>query len=119
MAIKRGLGRGLDNLIPTDEAKSDKPPVNDTKVKTEVKEVIKKVEQTLNINRIEPNKSQPRKNFDEDALVELADSIKQFGIIEPLVVTKKKGYYEDGELPVLPVLKRFRLSLRIIRIRKL
>ena len=94
MAIKRGLGRGLDNLIPTDEAKSDKPPVNDTKVKTEVKEVIKKVEQTLNINRIEPNKSQPRKNFDEDALVELADSIKQFGIIEPLVVTKKKGYYE-------------------------
>ncbi len=94
MAVKRGLGRGLDNLIPTDEVKSDKPPVNDTQVKTEVKEVIKKVEQTLNINRIEPNKSQPRKNFDEDALVELADSIKQFGIIEPLVVTKKKGYYE-------------------------
>lgn len=94
MAVKRGLGRGLDNLIPTDEAKSDKPPVNNTNVKTEVKEVIKKVEQTLNINRIEPNKSQPRKNFDEDALVELADSIKQFGIIEPLVVTKKKGYYE-------------------------
>ncbi len=94
MAVKRGLGRGLDNLIPTDEVKSDKPPVNDTQVKTEVKEVIKEVEQTLNINRIEPNKSQPRKNFDEDALVELADSIKQFGIIEPLVVTKKKGYYE-------------------------
>ncbi len=94
MAIKRGLGRGLDNLIPTDEVKSDKPPVNDTQVKTEIKEVIKEVEQTLNINRIEPNKSQPRKNFDEDALVELADSIKQFGIIEPLVVTKKKGYYE-------------------------
>jgi len=84
----------LDNLIPTDEVKSDKPPVNDTQVKTEIKEVIKEVEQTLNINRIEPNKSQPRKNFDEDALVELADSIKQFGIIEPLVVTKKKGYYE-------------------------
>lgn len=94
MAVKRGLGRGLDNLIPTDDAKSDNTPVNDTKAKTEVKEVIKKVEQTLNINRIEPNKSQPRKNFNEDALVELADSIKQFGIIEPLVVTKKKGYYE-------------------------
>ncbi|MCM1287551.1 MAG: ParB/RepB/Spo0J family partition protein [Clostridium sp.] len=94
MAVKRGLGRGLDNLIPTDEAKSDKAPVSDTKVKTEVKEIIKKVEQTLNINRIEPNKSQPRKNFDEDALVELADSIKQFGVIEPLVVTKRKGYYE-------------------------
>ena len=94
MAVKRGLGRGLDNLIPTDDAKSDNTPVNDTKAKTEVKEVIKKVEQTLNINRIEPNKSQPRKNFNEDALVELADSIKQFGVIEPLVVTKKKGYYE-------------------------
>lgn len=94
MAVKRGLGRGLDNLIPTDGAKSDTTPVNDTKAKTEVKEVIKKVEQTLNINRIEPNKSQPRKNFSEDALVELADSIKQFGVIEPLVVTKKKGYYE-------------------------
>ncbi|MCM1084667.1 MAG: ParB/RepB/Spo0J family partition protein [Clostridium sp.] len=94
MAVKRGLGRGLDNLIPTDEAKSDKVPVSDTKAKTEVKEIIKKVEQTLNINRIEPNKSQPRKNFDEDALVELADSIKQFGVIEPLVVTKRKGYYE-------------------------
>lgn len=94
MAVKRGLGRGLDNLIPTDDAKSDKTPVNNTKAKTAVKEVIKEVEQTLNINRIEPNKSQPRKNFNEDALVELADSIKQFGIIEPLVVTKKKGYYE-------------------------
>ncbi len=94
MAVKRGLGRGLDNLIPTDDAKSDKTPVNNTKAKTAVKEVIKEVEQTLNINRIEPNKSQPRKNFNEDALVELADSIKQFGVIEPLVVTKKKGYYE-------------------------
>lgn len=53
-----------------------------------------KVEQTLNINRIEPNKNQPRKEFNEDALQELADSIKQFGVIEPLVVVKRKGYYE-------------------------
>ena len=57
-------------------------------------EVVKKVEQTLNINRIEPNKNQPRKEFNEDALQELADSIKQFGVIEPLVVVKRKGYYE-------------------------
>jgi len=55
---------------------------------------VKKVEQTLNINRIEPNKNQPRKEFNEDALQELADSIKQFGVIEPLVVVKRKGYYE-------------------------
>ncbi|MCM1399532.1 MAG: ParB/RepB/Spo0J family partition protein [Clostridium sp.] len=91
MATKRGLGRGLDNLIPTEEVK---PAQAVEKQKTGVKEVVKKVEQTLNINRIEPNKSQPRKKFDEDALEELADSIKQFGVIEPLVVAKRKGYYE-------------------------
>lgn len=96
MAAKRGLGRGLDNLIPTDEPGTPKTaaPKKTIVTKTEVKEVIKKVEQTLNINRIEPNKNQPRKHFDEDALAELADSIKQFGVIEPLVVVKRKGYYE-------------------------
>lgn len=99
MAAKRGLGRGLNNLIPTDDVKPEAEKKKTTKAtstatKPEVKEVIKKVEQTLNINRIEPNKNQPRKNFDEDALQELADSIKQFGIIEPLVVVKRKGYYE-------------------------
>ena len=96
MAPKRGLGRGLDNLIPTGESKTSKTTseVLPAKEKTEVKEVIKKVEQTLNINIIEPNKNQPRKHFDEDALAELAESIKQFGIIEPLVVIKRKGFYE-------------------------
>lgn len=98
MAPKRGLGRGLSNLIPTDDVAeaSVGAPVKKTTgaEKTEVREVVKQVEQTLNINLIEPNKKQPRKNFNEDALDELADSIKQFGIIEPLVVTKRKGYYE-------------------------
>lgn len=99
MAQKRGLGRGLNNLIPTDDDTNivQKKTSKSEKVETakpEIKEVIKKVEQTLNINRIEPNKSQPRKNFNEDALQELADSIKQFGVIEPLVVVKRKGYYE-------------------------
>ncbi len=99
MAAKRsGLGRGLDNLIPTGEPKTAKSGSStkepEVKIKTEIKEVIKEVEQTLNINRIEPNKNQPRKNFDEDALSELADSIKQFGVIEPLVVVKRKGFYE-------------------------
>lgn len=97
MAPKRGLGRGLSNLIPTDDTtedvttKTSKQPKTGTVTKTEV---VKKVEQTLNINRIEPNKNQPRKEFNEDALQELADSIKQFGVIEPLVVVKRKGYYE-------------------------
>lgn len=48
----------------------------------------------LNINEVEPNRSQPRKEFDEDALLELADSIKQYGILQPLIVQKKKEYYE-------------------------
>ncbi len=91
MAPKRGLGRGLDNLIPTGE--KDQPKAV-TKTKTEVKEVVKEVEQTIDIQKLEPNKSQPRSHFDQDALQELADNIKQHGVIEPLVVVKRKGYYE-------------------------
>lgn len=101
MATQKKLGRGLANLIPTDgestkntAAKPAKAPATKTEVKEVVKEVVKKVEQTLSINRIEPNKNQPRKHFNEDALTELADSIKQFGVIEPLVVVKRKGFYE-------------------------
>ena len=97
MAPKRGLGRGLSNLIQTDDTTEDVSPKasKQTKAGAVTKtEVVKKVEQTLNINRIEPNKNQPRKEFNEDALQELADSIKQFGVIEPLVVVKRKGYYE-------------------------
>ena len=97
MAPKRGLGRGLSNLIPTDDTTEDVSPKASKQTKTGAvtkTEVVKKVEQTLNINRIEPNKNQPRKEFNEDALQELADSIKQFGVIEPLVVVKREGYYE-------------------------
>ena len=91
------LGRGLSNLIPTDDTTEDVTTKTSKQTKTGTvtkTEVVKKVEQTLNINRIEPNKNQPRKEFNEDALQELADSIKQFGVIEPLVVVKRKGYYE-------------------------
>lgn len=97
MAPKRGLGRGLSNLIPTDDTTEDVSTKTSKQTKAGAvtkTEVVKKVEQTLNINRIEPNKNQPRKEFNEDALQELADSIKQFGVIEPLVVVKRKGYYE-------------------------
>ena len=48
----------------------------------------------VRINEVEPNRDQPRKDFDEDALMELADSIRQFGILQPLLVQKKKNYYE-------------------------
>lgn len=98
-AHKKGLGRGLNQLIPTgDEArtKSKSTPGETTKTITKevVKEVVKEVEQKVKITQIEPNKSQPRKQFDEDALQELADSIKQYGVLEPLIVTKKGKFYE-------------------------
>ena len=99
MPTKKGLGRGLNQLLPTgDEArtKSKSTPGETTKTITKevVKEVVKEVEQKVKITQIEPNKSQPRKQFDEDALQELADSIKQYGVLEPLIVTKKGKFYE-------------------------
>ena len=99
MPTKKGLGRGLNQLIPTgDEArtKSKSTPGETTKTITKevVKEVVKEVEQKVKITQIEPNKSQPRKQFDEDALQELADSIKQYGVLEPLIVIKKGKFYE-------------------------
>lgn len=91
MASKKGLGRGLDILIPRDDHISAK-----TAEKKENQENDKKNESTLliNINEIEPNKNQPRKQFDEDSIDELADSIKQYGVIQPLIVQKKENYYE-------------------------
>lgn len=84
MAVKRGgLGKGLDSLIP------------ETIIKTEPRgaapdEGVIKVK----INKVEPNREQPRKNFDEDSLLELSESIKQFGVLQPLLVQQKKDYYE-------------------------
>ena len=88
MATKKsGLGKGLDSLI------TDKVGKNTTvKEKTEEKEATDGV--MLNINKVEPNRDQPRRNFDEDALLELAESIKQFGILQPLLVQKKDDYYQ-------------------------
>ena len=99
MPTKKGLGRGLNQLIPTGDetrTKSKSTPGETTKTITKevVKEVVKEVEHKVKITQIEPNKSQPRKQFDEDALQELADSIKQYGVLEPLIVTKKGKFYE-------------------------
>lgn len=93
MPQKRGLGSGIDVLIP--KAQGTKKEEEKKKiVKEVVKEVVKELE-TIPINKIEPNQSQPRKNFNEDSLQELADSIKQHGLIEPLIVQKgKKGFYQ-------------------------
>ena len=95
MAVKRnGLGKGLDSLIPN---KNEKKPKTSAKIDDREKkeeEVLESGEIMVKINQVEPNRDQPRKDFDEDALVELADSIKQFGILQPLIVQKKKDYYE-------------------------
>lgn len=83
MAVsKRGLGKGLDSMIPDKIDKTNKS--ESIKSNDNVSH-----ETLLNINEIEPNKEQPRKNFDEDALQELAESIKQFGVIQPIIVQKK------------------------------
>jgi len=82
----RGLGKGLDSLIPVSAPKAE--PVQET-VKTEDNAQGTYVK----ITKVEPNREQPRKNFDEDALQELADSIKQYGIVEPLIVQDRKTYY--------------------------
>ena len=73
----RGLGKGLDALIPTGESSN-----------------TKQAETIVKITKVEPNREQPRKNFDEDALQELADSIKQFGLLQPILVQDRKEYYE-------------------------
>lgn len=81
-AMKKGLGKGLDIMIPQ-------------QIEAEMKSAENVSRETLiHISDIEPNKLQPRKKFDEDALQELADSIKQFGVIQPLLVQKKGKYYE-------------------------
>lgn len=85
MAVnKRGLGKGLDTMIP---------PVKNEK-KSEKDDPAKEPETLVNITKVEPNREQPRKNFDEDALLELSESIKQYGLLQPILVQDRKDYYE-------------------------
>ena len=97
-ARKSGLGKGLDSLIPmgmelegiqkSAPKKAETPKTEEQELKAEESQVF------LKISQIEPNRDQPRKQFDEDALTELADSIKQYGVLQPLIVQKKGEYYE-------------------------
>lgn len=85
---KTGLGRGLNTLIPS-------VPVKET----DTEKILKKDEQIKSeimvpILKVEPNPDQPRRQFDEDSLQELADSIKQYGILQPLIVKKHEKFYE-------------------------
>lgn len=83
--LGKGLGKGLDSLIPDKVGTTVEAIEEDSKSKNEF---------MVNINKVEPNKEQPRKNFDEDALLELSESIKQFGVLQPLLVQDKDTYYE-------------------------
>ena len=83
----RGLGKGLDSLIPVAVPQAETKATEETKENNGQGTYVK-------ITKVEPNREQPRKNFDEDALQELADSIKQYGIVEPLIVQDRKTHYE-------------------------
>lgn len=95
MAVKRGgLGKGLDSLIP-DTGKTAEKEKKVKVVERVVEKVVEKpIEIKLKINQVEPNREQPRKVFDEESLQELAESIKQFGVLQPLIVQQRKDYYE-------------------------
>ncbi len=82
MAIKKGLGKGLDSMIP------------EKKTKAEMKEVQDKALSEIKISEIDPNMGQPRKSFNEDELLELAESIKIHGVIQPIILTKRGKRYE-------------------------
>lgn len=81
MSIKRGLGKGLDSMIPSR-----------LNLDLEKKDISNQI--FVKITEIEPNKGQPRKNFNEETIQELAESIKKYGVIQPLILTKKEKFYE-------------------------
>lgn len=104
--LGKGLGKGLDSLIPVNEAvevSAAEPIVEVVEVEKVVEKIVEKVvmvesEPTgepllVDIHKVEPNREQPRKLFDEEGLAELADSIRQFGVLQPLLVQKKEDYY--------------------------
>jgi len=98
MAMARGLGKGLDALIPNVinekagdyKIKGTDNSLPDQSSREEEEGQVK----TVNITKIEPNREQPRRNFDEEALEELAESIRQFGLLQPILVHDRKSYYE-------------------------
>lgn len=98
-AKKGGLGKGLDSLlvnkVGTDHAATaTKEKAANTIKKKSTKEAPETPDTMVKISLVEPNREQPRKHFDEDGLLELAESIKQYGILQPLLVQEKNGYYE-------------------------
>lgn len=92
MVKRKGLGKGLDSLIPEKNTSQSAQP--EKSKKADIAEKAGTGEQMMKISLVEPNREQPRRNFEEDALLELADSIKQYGVLQPLIVRKRDDYYE-------------------------
>lgn len=86
----RGLGKGLDALIPSGSEYKEKG----TEIQNKKDREESGSETLVKITKVEPNRDQPRKNFDEDSLLELSESIKQFGLLQPILVQDRKTYYE-------------------------
>ena len=91
MAVKKGLGKGLDSLI-ADKVSTKQVTKTESQVKLKSEHAADAV--MMDITKVEPNREQPRQKFDEDALLELAESIKQFGVLQPLLVQERDDYYE-------------------------
>ena len=99
MSVRKGglnKGKGLETLIPQKNSGDSADKKTEVKV---VEKIVEKVvekpgELELKLSDIVPNSEQPRKDFDEDALTELAESIRQFGVLQPLLVQKKGKFYE-------------------------
>ena len=93
MALKRGLGKGLDSLIPTNvmmESEVKHATVSTASSPEEEKDGTLMVK----LSKVEPNREQPRKNFDEDSLQELAESLKHLGMLHPILLQNRGDYYE-------------------------
>ena len=104
MAPKKGLGKSMGDLLGTPKANTTKHKIEETA------EVLKNTTQEIEIDLISPNKQQPRKMFNEDALEELSESIKEHGIIEPLVVSKKKDSNEKEYYQIVAGERRWRAA---------
>ncbi len=92
--MKRGLGKGLDSMIPNKKESIERKSGKETIKTLDVKRENVSRETLVRLSDIEPKQEQPRKRFNEDSIVELADSIRQVGVIQPLILQKVEDHYE-------------------------
>lgn len=109
--MARGLGRGFSSLIPTDLVDEGFDPTAEAD-----KEVSKLLE--IDIEKISPDEEQPRKNFSEEALAELANSIREHGILQPLVVVRKGASAASAEQYVIVAGERRWRAARMAGLKK-